>query len=234
MCFKLLFCKILSFFIPKVNRQAYLLSKMGVSIKDYKTTYISSRVKVSKIGVYIEDGVSINGETVIEDNVKILKGSLINNSIVSKGSKLGPYVYINDSRLGEENNIGPFSYTRPGTHTSKNVKIGGFVEVKNTKVDENSKIPHLSYIGDTQIGKNVNIGAGVITCNYDGVKKSKTLIGDNVFIGSDCQLIAPVQIDKNSYVAAGSTINKNVDEFDLAISRSKQMNKKNYAKKIRG
>ena len=225
---------IVSFFINKKYKKAFSLMLKGTKVQDYKTTFIDDSVQIAKKNVEIADNVTISGNSIIESDVKILKGSIISNSKISKGSVIGPYVFITDAQIGENNKIGPFSFVRPETKTENNVKIGAFVEVKKISVGENSKIPHLSYVGDADIGKKVNIGAGVITCNYDGHKKHKTLIGDNVFVGSDCQLIAPVQIAKNAYIAAGSTINKNVEENDLAISRTKQVNKKDYAKKIRG
>lgn len=232
--FKYLLANIVKVFFRKQNKKSFLLMLSGVKILDFKSTFISEEVSVSKENVKIADNVTITGTSIIEKNVTILKGSIINNSIISSGSVVGPYVYINDAQIGANNSIGPFSFIRPETITQDNVKIGAFVEVKKTSVDSYSKIPHLSYVGDTDIGKKVNIGAGVITCNYDGHKKSKTVIGDNVFIGSDSQLIAPLIIESNSYVAAGSTINKKVEENDLAISRTRQVNKKNYAKTLRG
>lgn len=203
----------------------------GVKFLNFKTVYIDAGVIISSKNVYIEDGVIIKGATSIESNVKILKNTVIKDTYIKEGSVVGPFVSVDGALIGESNKIGPFSYIRPGTETAKNVKVGAFVELKKTSVNENSKIPHLSYIGDTLIGTGVNIGAGVITCNYDGVKKSKTIIGDNVFVGSDCQLIAPVELASNSYVGAGSTINRNVEEYDLAIARTKQINIKNYVKK---
>ncbi|MCD6427366.1 MAG: bifunctional UDP-N-acetylglucosamine diphosphorylase/glucosamine-1-phosphate N-acetyltransferase GlmU, partial [Caldisericaceae bacterium] len=133
--------------------------------------------------------------------------------------------------------IGPFSYVRPGNKFVRNVKIGTFVEVKKSFVDENSKIPHLSYIGDATVGKDVNIGAGTITCNFSGLeghKKNPTHIGDNVFIGSHTTLVAPVKIASNAYTAAGSVINKDVPEWTLAIGRAKQVNKENWVKRRKG
>ena len=127
--------------------------------------------------------------------------------------------------------IGPYARLREGTVLKENTKIGNFVETKKSKIGKNSKVSHLSYIGDTLIGKNSNIGAGTITCNYDGIKKSKTNISDNVFIGSNSSLVAPIKIDKNSVVGAGSVITKNVKKKTLALTRPPQLEIKNYKRK---
>ena len=127
--------------------------------------------------------------------------------------------------------VGPYARLRPGTILKSNTKIGNFVETKKSSINSNSKINHLSYIGDTTIGKNSNIGAGTITCNYDGIKKSKTKISDNVFVGSNSALVAPVKLEKNSIIGAGSVITKNVKKNSLAITRSSQFEVKNYKRK---
>ena len=127
--------------------------------------------------------------------------------------------------------VGPYARLRPGTILKNNTKVGNFVETKKSSIDINSKVSHLSYVGDTSIGKNSNIGAGTITCNYDGIKKSNTKIADNVFIGSNSSLVAPVTINKNSIVGAGSVITKNVKKKSLALTRSSQVEIKNYKRK---
>ena len=207
-------------------------SENGVSFIGPERTYVDEDVQIGK-DTEIYPDVFITGNTVIDEDVTILEGCRIKNSKIARGSTIGPYVIMDEAEIGPENKIGPFTFIRPGTKTKKKVKIGGFVETKKITVDEGSKIPHLSYIGDASIGKNVNIGCGVITCNYDGFIKSKTEIGDNVFIGSDSQLIAPVTLHDDSYVAAGTTVTNNVPSGDLAISRGKQRNLEGYAKKIR-
>lgn len=204
----------------------------GVTIIDPSRVYIDDECNIKK-DVEIYPNAFITGNTVLEEGVVVLEGCRINNSKIGTGSIVGPYVFIDGADIGEENKIGPFTYVRPGTKTSKKVKIGGFVETKKAVVGAGSKIPHLSYIGDAIIGDGVNVGCGVITCNYDGVQKHTTEIGDNAFIGSDCQLVAPVKIEKNSYVAAGTTVTKDVPEDSLAISRVPQKNLEGYGKKIR-
>ena len=147
---------------------------------------------------------------------------------VGDNSYIKSFTHIEGAKIEKNVIVGPYARLRPGTILKKNVKIGNFVETKKTSININSKVNHLSYIGDTSIGKNSNIGAGTITCNYDGVKKSKTKISDNVFIGSNSSLVAPVKIDKDSIVGAGSVITKNVKKKSLAITRSPQVEIRNY------
>jgi bifunctional UDP-N-acetylglucosamine pyrophosphorylase/glucosamine-1-phosphate N-acetyltransferase len=152
---------------------------------------------------------------------------------VGDNSYIKSFTHIEGTKIEKNVIVGPYARLRPGTILKKNTKIGNFVETKKTSININSKVNHLSYIGDTSIGKNSNIGAGTITCNYDGVKKSKTKISDNVFIGSNSSLVAPVKIDKDSIVGAGSVITKNVKKKTLAITRSSQVEIKNYKRKKR-
>ena len=147
---------------------------------------------------------------------------------VGDNSFIKSFTHIEGTKIEKNVIVGPYARLRPGTILKKNTKIGNFVETKKTSININSKVNHLSYIGDTSIGKNSNIGAGTITCNYDGVKKSKTKIADNVFIGSNSSLVAPVKIDKDSIVGAGSVITKNVKKKSLAITRSPQVEIRNY------
>jgi bifunctional UDP-N-acetylglucosamine pyrophosphorylase/glucosamine-1-phosphate N-acetyltransferase len=150
---------------------------------------------------------------------------------VGDNSHIKSFTHIEGTKIEKNVIVGPYARLRPGTILKKNTKIGNFVETKKTSININSKVNHLSYIGDTSIGKNSNIGAGTITCNYDGVKKSKTKIADNVFIGSNSSLVAPVKIDKDSIVGAGSVITKNVKKKSLAITRPSQIEIKNYKRK---
>ncbi|MDA8764542.1 UDP-N-acetylglucosamine pyrophosphorylase [Candidatus Pelagibacter bacterium] len=152
---------------------------------------------------------------------------------VGDNSYIKSFTHIEGAKIEKNVIVGPYARLRPGTILKKNTKIGNFVETKKTSININSKVNHLSYIGDTSIGKNSNIGAGTITCNYDGIKKSKTKISDNVFIGSNSSLVAPVKIDKDSVVGAGSVITKNVKKKSLAITRSSQVEIKNYKRKKR-
>ncbi len=170
-----------------------------------------------KNGVTIED----SSTTYIYDDVKIGKDTVIHPNTTIKS----------DVEIGENCEIGPNSYIREGCRLSNKVKIGSFVEIKKTIVGEGTKIPHLSYMGDCQIGEKTNIGCGTITCNYDGFNKSKTIIGNNCFIGSNTNLIAPVTVGDNAFIAAGSTITDDVPEYALAIARQRQTNKEDWNRK---
>jgi len=187
--------------------------KMGVTIKSPETVFLSKDTKFGK-NVIINPYVVIGKKTKIGNNVEIL-----------------PFTHIENAILESNVNVGPFSRIRPGTVLSEGSRVGNFVEVKKSQIGKNSKINHLSYIGDSKVGKNVNIGAGTITCNYDGKKKNKTSISDGAFIGSNTSLIAPIKIGKKALVGAGSTITKNVKNKSLALTRSNQIEIKNYRKK---
>ncbi len=194
----------------KLRNQAM---KMGVTLKTPETVFLSKDTKFGK-NVTIHQYVVIGKKVKIGSNVEIL-----------------PFTHIENATLEENVNVGPFSRIRPGSLLSKGSKIGNFVEIKKSKVGKNSKINHLSYVGDTTIGKNVNIGAGTITCNYDGKKKNKTKILDDAFIGSNTSLVAPIKIGKKAVVGAGSTLSKNVKNKSLALTRANQIEIKNYKRK---
>jgi bifunctional UDP-N-acetylglucosamine pyrophosphorylase/glucosamine-1-phosphate N-acetyltransferase len=192
---------------------------------------------------YIDKGVRIGGDTTIYPNVHIRgmteigNGCVIESSVVINDCKIGNGVTIKtgsvlaDSVLHEAVAVGPMAHLRPGTELMKNVKIGNFVETKNAFIGEDSKASHLTYLGDATIGKGVNIGCGTITCNYDGLKKHRTIIGDGVFVGSDVQFVAPVTVGSNSIVAAGSTVTKDIPPDSLAIARTPQVNKEGWKRK---
>jgi bifunctional UDP-N-acetylglucosamine pyrophosphorylase/glucosamine-1-phosphate N-acetyltransferase len=198
---------------------------------------------IDPASVYISPDVSVASDTTIYPNVfihggsKIGKGCTIYPNVRIEGSTLAPGAIIKDASLIEESiigknaEIGPMAHVRPGSRIGNGAKVGNFVEIKKSDIGQASKVGHMAYIGDTEVGRNVNIGAGTITCNYDGTKKNKTIIGDNVFIGSDSQLVAPVTIDKGSYIGAGSTITKDVPKESLSISRSKQKTFEGWARK---
>ncbi len=182
----------------------------GVNLIAPETIFLSKDTLFGK-------NVTVEPYVVIGSNVKIGDNSYIKSFSHLEGTKIEKNV-----------EVGPYARLREGTVLKDNTKIGNFVETKKSNINKNSKINHLSYVGDTFIGKNSNIGAGTITCNYDGVKKSKTKISDNVFIGSNSSLVAPVKIDKNSVVGAGSVITKNVKKKTLALTRANQLEIKNY------
>ena len=187
--------------------------KQGVKMIAPDTVFFSKDTKIGK-NVSIDPYVVIRKKVKIQNNVKIFSFS-----------------HLENVRIENNVNIGPYARLRPGTILRSGSRIGNFVEVKKSTIEKNSKVNHLSYIGDASIGKNVNIGAGTITCNYDGVKKNKTIIKDNVFIGSNSSLIAPVTINEKSTVGAGSVIIKNVNKKSLALTRSDQIEIKNYKRK---
>ena len=194
----------------KLRNQAM---KIGVTLKSPETVFLSQDTKFGK-NVIINPYVVIGKKTKIGSNVEIL-----------------PFTHIENATLESNVKVGPFSRIRPGSFLSKGSKIGNFVEVKKSKLGQNSKVNHLSYIGDALIGKDVNIGAGTITCNYDGKKKNTTKILDGAFIGSNTALIAPIKIGKKALVGAGSTLTKDVKDKSLVLTRVKQMEIKNYKKK---
>ena len=187
--------------------------KSGVNLIAPETIFLSSDTKFGK-NVTINPYVVIGKKVKIGNNVEILSFSHIEGAKIENKVKIGPYARI-----------------REGTHLMSGVRIGNFVETKKSKIKSNSKVNHLSYIGDTSIGRNTNIGAGTITCNYDGIKKNKTIISDNVFIGSNSSLVAPIKIKKKSVIGAGSVITRDVKENSLAIERSEQEEIENYKRK---
>jgi len=202
----------------------------------------SQKIQIKLRNKFTKSGVKMIGpETIFfSEDTKIGKNVVINPYVVfGKKVKIGNNVIINsfshleDCKVENKVDIGPYARIRPGTILKNGSKIGNFVEVKKSIVGKKSKINHLSYVGDTQIGKDVNIGAGTITCNYDGVKKSKTKIKNNVFIGSNSSLVAPVTINENSIVGAGSVITKNIKKKSLALTRANQIEIRNYKRKKR-
>ena len=194
----------------KLRNQAM---KNGVTLISPETTFLSNDTKFGK-NVTIHQYVVIGKKVKIGNNVEIM-----------------PFTHIENAILKEKVNVGPFSRIRPGSYLSKGSKVGNFVEIKKSRVGNNSKINHLSYVGDSFLGNNVNIGAGTITCNYDGKNKNKTKILDGAFIGSTTALVAPVKIGKKSVIGAGSAITKNVKDKSLALTRANQLEIKNYKRK---
>lgn len=201
----------------------------GVTIVDPLNTYIDCDVRIEK-DVTILPGCMITGNTFIDEDAVIGPNSQISGCHIGKGVMVKDSVAI-DSFIGDGTSIGPFSNLRPGNIIGKNVRIGDFVEIKNSTMGEDSKASHLTYIGDGDVGKNVNIGCGVVFVNYDGKEKHRTTVEDHCFIGCNVNLIAPVTIGTNSYVAAGTTVTKDVPEANLAVGRAKQENKEGWVKR---
>jgi bifunctional UDP-N-acetylglucosamine pyrophosphorylase/glucosamine-1-phosphate N-acetyltransferase len=206
--------------------------KDGVTLIDPERTCIDDDVNIGKDTV-IYPGVSILKGSSIGEDCTIFSSVTISNSQIKNGVIIRDFCVISDSKIEEGVKIGPFAHLRPGAVLQRESHIGNFVEVKKSEIGENSKVNHLSYIGDSVIGKRVNVGAGTITCNYDGVHKHQTIIGDDVFIGSDTQLIAPVRVESGSLIGAGSTIVKDVPKESLSLSRPNQIIKKGWMSKKR-
>jgi len=198
------------------------LLEQGVTLADPSRIDIRGQLDCGK-DVEIDINCIFEGVVKIGDGVRIGAHSILKNVKVETGTTIFPFSLIENSDIGRNCRIGPFSRIRPGTSLASEVHIGNFVEVKNSSINTGSKANHLSYIGDTTVGKKVNVGAGTITCNYDGANKFQTIIEDNVFIGSDTQLIAPVKIAKGSTIGAGSTITRNTPPEELTLSRTKQV-----------
>lgn len=214
------------------RRLATACAQKGVSVQDLDAFYIGADCEV-EAGATIKAGVHLRGQTTVRAGAFIDAGCVLTNVQVAEGAQLLPYTVASDSTIGQRATVGPFSNLRPKSHLGEGSKVGNFSETKNTQIGKDSKINHLSYVGDGVIGEGVNVGAGVIFCNYDGIQKHTTTLEDGVFVGSDSQLVAPVTVGKGAYVASGSTVTKDVPTDALAISRTKQVNKDGYASRIR-
>lgn len=202
----------------------------GVSIVDPENTYIDADVVIGSDTV-IEPGTFLRGKTKIGKNCHIGPQADLTDVDVEDEVSIR-YAVISDSKIDQHTTVGPYVYIRPQTHLGKKTKIGCFVDLKKAQLGEGSKISHLAYVGDAKVGRDVNIGCGVVTVNYDGVKKHQTIIHDHAFIGCNVNLVAPVTIEREAYVAAGSTITDNIPERSLAIARERQTNKVNYVEKL--
>lgn len=213
----------------KINNSLML---SGVTIIDPANTYVSPKVSIG-IDTTIFPNTYIFGNTKIGDRCRIGPSVWIEESQIGDEATLNFSSFLSNTIVGDNVTIGPFAHLRPDTVIKEGVKIGNFVEIKKSDIGSGSKVPHLSYVGDATIGEGVNIGAGTITCNYDGFNKNETIIEDNAFIGSDTMLVAPVKVGKGATTGAGSTITKDVPPHSLAISRSKQTVKKNWRRKPR-
>ncbi|MDQ2069718.1 bifunctional UDP-N-acetylglucosamine diphosphorylase/glucosamine-1-phosphate N-acetyltransferase GlmU [Natronospira bacteriovora] len=203
------------------GRRAQALMEDGVTLADPTRIDIRGRVECGR-DVFIDANVLLEGEVQLGDGVHIGPGCVIRNSQIAAGTVIDAHTVLEQARVGSDARIGPFARLRPGSHLAARARIGNFVETKNVELGEGSKVNHLSYIGDATVGRDVNVGAGTITCNYDGANKHQTIIGDGAFIGSDTQLVAPVTVGAHATIGAGSTINKDAPAGELTLSRSKQ------------
>ena len=204
----------------------------GVTIQLPETVLIDPDVTAGEDTV-IEAGVQLLGKTKLGARSSVKTGSVLVDSVVGDDVKIEPHCLVVESRLEDGVTIGPFARLRTGTHVRSGGRIGNFVETKRAVIGEGAKVPHLTYLGDAKVGAKTNIGAGTITCNYDGFQKHPTTIGKGVFIGSDAVLVAPVRIGDHAYVAAGSTITENVPDDSLGIGRGRQVNKPGWASRKR-
>ncbi|HZR09503.1 MAG TPA: bifunctional UDP-N-acetylglucosamine diphosphorylase/glucosamine-1-phosphate N-acetyltransferase GlmU, partial [Myxococcales bacterium] len=199
------------------------LMKDGVTLIDPAVTYVDEGVEVGRDTV-LEPLVSLRGKTRIGRGARIGQGCVIVDTEVADGAQILPYSHLTESRIGAGATVGPFARLRPGAQLAEQAHVGNFVELKKTVLGKGSKANHLTYLGDTVVGEGCNIGAGTITCNYDGKSKHQTTIGDGAFIGSDTQLIAPVTVGKDAYVGTGTTVREDVPAGALAVSAGKQRN----------
>jgi len=213
------------------RRKMHELREFGVRFMDSSHTYIDQTVSVGE-GSLIYPNVIIEGDSIIGKNVVIEAGAIIKKCIIGDGAVIKAYCHLEESEVCTNAQIGPYARLRTGSHIGDDAKIGNFVETKKAILHKGAKVSHLSYVGDAEIGENSNLGCGFITCNYDGANKHKTIIGRDTFIGSDSQMIAPVNIGNDCYVASGSTINQDMEDGAFAIARARQLTKSGMAKKF--
>ena len=203
------------------NEIAQALLESGVTLMDPARLDVRGSLDCGR-DVAIDVNCVFEGRVLLGDGVQIGANCVLRNVTVAAGTRIDAFTLIDDAEIGEINRLGPFTRIRPGTTLARDVHVGNFVEIKNSQIDDGSKIGHLSYIGDTRMGKQVNIGAGTITCNYDGANKHRTVIGDDVFVGSDTQLVAPVSVGNGATLGAGTTLTKDAPAGELTLSRAKQ------------
>jgi bifunctional UDP-N-acetylglucosamine pyrophosphorylase/glucosamine-1-phosphate N-acetyltransferase len=213
----------------RINTQHQLA---GVTLLDPATAYIDETVQLAT-DVELGPQVMISGATRVGSGTRIGVGCVITDSVVGEGVELKPYSVLEKARVGARCLIGPFARLRPETDLAEGVHLGNFVETKKARIGRGSKANHLTYLGDAEIGAGVNVGAGTITCNYDGVDKHQTRLGDGVFVGSDTQFVAPVSVGEGAYIGAGSTIVRDVPSNALALSRPQQVIKEGWAAQLR-
>ncbi|WP_106476813.1 bifunctional UDP-N-acetylglucosamine diphosphorylase/glucosamine-1-phosphate N-acetyltransferase GlmU [Phytohalomonas tamaricis] len=209
--------------------QVEALMREGASIADPKRVDVRGHLEVGR-DVLIDVGCIFEGDVTLEDGVSVGPYSVIRNSRIGAGTVIEAYSLIDGAEIEGESTVGPYARLRPGTSLARGARIGNFVETKNARIGAGSKINHLSYVGDASLGQGVNVGAGTITCNYDGVNKHHTEIGDNVFVGSNSALVAPVSVGNGATIAAGSTITDRVEDNSLAIARGRQVQKSDWVR----
>lgn len=196
--------------------------KQGATVADPERLDIRGEITCGR-DVFLDVGVVLEGTITLGDRARIGPYCVIRDCQIGDGAVVLPHSVLEEALVGEACSVGPFARLRPGTRMAARSKVGNFVEVKNTELGEGSKANHLSYVGDSTVGRDVNIGAGTITCNYDGANKHRTVIGDRAFIGSGVELVAPVEVGEDATIGAGSTIGKNAPAGTLTVARSRQM-----------
>ena len=211
--------------LGKVNK----LIEGGVKVFDPKRLDIRGTLKCGK-NVAIDINVIIEGEVILEDGVFIGSSCILKNCKIGKNSSIYPFSLVQDASVGENSFVGPYGRIRPGSHIADNVQIGNFVEIKNAEISSKCRINHLSFIGDAELAEEVTIGAGVITCNHNGIEINRTIIGKGAYVGSGSNLIAPLKINAKSTIGSGSTITKNTKSNSLTLARSKQITVKDWKK----
>ena len=210
------------------RRKAVELLEVGVVFADIESVYIDDSVKIGK-GSFIGPCVTIEGDTEIGENCYIYQNTRIVDSKIKEGTTIQSSVIIS-SEIGGNTSVGPFAYIRPGSKIGTGCKVGDFVEIKNSTLGDGTKAAHLTYIGDADLGKNINLGCGVVFVNYDGTNKHRSTIGDGAFIGCNSNIVSPVEVGEGAYIAAATTVTNDVPKDGLAIGRAKQENKENWAK----
>jgi len=213
-------------------RKTQELMLSGVTIEWPETVIIDAQVSIG-MDTVVEASARLLGKTQIGEDCRIGAGAILDSAVLADRVTIAPYSVITDARVDPGAVVGPFSRLRPGAHVCSDAHVGNFVELKNTRLGVGAKSQHLAYLGDSDIGAGCNIGAGTITCNYDGEKKHKTKIGTRTFIGSNSTIVAPIEIGDESYIAAGSTITEEVPSGALALGRSRQVNKPEWVEKRR-
>jgi bifunctional UDP-N-acetylglucosamine pyrophosphorylase/glucosamine-1-phosphate N-acetyltransferase len=215
------------------REQAHQLLEQGITLADPERVDVRGKLGCGR-DVEIDVGCIFEGDVHLGNNVRVGAYCVIRNSSIASGTHIAPYSHIDQAEIGDNCHVGPYARIRPGSKLHNDVHVGNFVEVKNSEIAANSKANHLSYIGDSTVGSRVNIGAGTITCNYDGANKYRTIIEDDVFIGSDTQLVAPVKVGRGATIGAGSTITRDVPEGELTLSRSKQITVLGWKRPVKG
>lgn len=200
-------------------REARRLMQAGATVIDPSRIDVRGTLKIGQ-DVFLDANILFEGLVVLGDDVQIAPGCVIRNAVIGNGAIIKPNTVIDGATIGDDVSVGPFARIRPGTVLAPDAQVGNFVEIKNAQIGQGSKVNHLSYIGDAELGSKVNVGAGTITCNYDGVQKHTSHIGDGAFVGSNSTLIAPINVGDNAFIGAGSTLSKDVPAQDLTLARA--------------